>query len=330
MSTRALIGLGSNLGDRKAHLERAIGSLEWVGANVQAVSSYYETRPVGGPSEQPRYLNAACAIETMFEPKELLVFLGILEDVAGRKRKREEPWGPRTLDLDLLLYGEHIINTRELIVPHPRMCFRRFVLAPLTEIAPDDIHPITHKTVSQLLANLDRRPSCVALSGLFGPGVRGHIASKLGGLEVGKDRPPFPDQPAPLDPGASNEAVVEHALRWWSYALDHERWATRLERDQWLVVDDWFDEIYATAYDAMPNEKWPDFRNRFLAARERIIMPTFVVARRFQAQFFRELLPQVVGHTPLVDIPILELDDSDSEAQIVAKVLVMCEATRAG
>src|SRR5437899_2347934 len=104
MSTRALIGLGSNLGDRKLHLERAIGSLECVGATVQAVSSYYETRPVGGPSEQPRYLNAACAIETMLEPKELLVFLGIIESVAGRKRKREEPWGPRTLDLDLLLY----------------------------------------------------------------------------------------------------------------------------------------------------------------------------------------------------------------------------------
>jgi 2-amino-4-hydroxy-6-hydroxymethyldihydropteridine diphosphokinase len=157
MSSVALIGLGSNLGDRRAALEGAIAALsETPGIVVRKVSSFHETEPVGGPAGQGRYLNAAAALETTLEPIELVRVLQQIETRFGRGRTVR--WAERTLDLDLLLFGDRIIDTPGLIVPHPRFSVRRFVLEPLADVAPEAVDPVTGRTIAQLLADLDRRP----------------------------------------------------------------------------------------------------------------------------------------------------------------------------
>ena len=166
MGTLALIGLGSNLGDRKALLDGAIAALaKTSGISVLAVSTYHETAPVGGPEGQGAFLNAAASLETSLEPEPLLDVLQAIEQVSGRVRTAH--WGERTLDLDLLLYGDSRIQSPRLSVPHPWMALRRFVLAPLAEIAPEVVDPLTGLTVRALLANLDRRPSYVAFAAVF-------------------------------------------------------------------------------------------------------------------------------------------------------------------
>lgn len=131
---RAYLGIGSNLGDRLANLQRAVDGL--VAADrveVAAVSSVYETEPVGGP-EQPEFLNAVVAVDTSLTPHALLALGQRLE--AEARRVRTERWGPRTLDVDVLLVGDEQVDAPDLEVPHPRMGERGFVMAPLAELAP--------------------------------------------------------------------------------------------------------------------------------------------------------------------------------------------------
>ena len=155
MSSLALIGLGSNLGDRRAALDGAIAALAGTpGVRVQNVSLFHETEPVGGPPGQGTYLNAAIVLETTLDPFALLDGLQKIEAQFGRARTVH--WGERTLDLDLLLFDDRIIDTPELVVPHPRYATRRFVLEPLVEVAPGAVDPVTKQTVAELLANLNR------------------------------------------------------------------------------------------------------------------------------------------------------------------------------
>ena len=133
--TRAYLALGSNLGDRLAYLQGAVNALDATGGvAVVAVSRVYETEPVGGP-EQGAYFNAVVAVETTLDARSLLRLARRLEDDADRVRA--EHWGPRTLDVDILLHGDAAINETDLVVPHPRMWERGFVLAPLRDVAPD-------------------------------------------------------------------------------------------------------------------------------------------------------------------------------------------------
>ena len=148
---RAYVGLGSNLGGREATLREALTRLgEFDEIAVVAVSSFRETDPVGNVT-QPRFVNAAAEIETSLGPRELLGCLLEVERSLGRDRSREERWGPRTVDLDLLLYGEETVREAGLEIPHPRLAERAFVLAPLLELDPGlrlpdgralvDLHP---------------------------------------------------------------------------------------------------------------------------------------------------------------------------------------------
>jgi pantoate--beta-alanine ligase len=148
-----LLGLGSNLGDRVGQLLAAFDALRQHPAiAVQRVSSLVETSAVGGPAGQGKYFNAAAVVETELPPADLLRELLAIEKQLGRERG--ECWGPRTIDLDLLLYGDLIIESPQLVLPHPRFHQRRFVLAPAAEIAPDWRHPALHKTIAEFLAAL--------------------------------------------------------------------------------------------------------------------------------------------------------------------------------
>jgi 2-amino-4-hydroxy-6-hydroxymethyldihydropteridine diphosphokinase len=147
------IALGSNIGASQAILEGALKTLEQTpGITIKAKSSWYKTAPIGGPS-QPDYLNGAAILQVQLSPQQLLKTLLEIEQEFGRVR--QERWGPRTLDLDVLLFDDLIIETPDLQIPHPRMTERAFVLVPLAEIAPDWIEPVTGEPISQLAQKLD-------------------------------------------------------------------------------------------------------------------------------------------------------------------------------
>lgn len=155
---KAYIGIGSNVGDRQAHLETARRGLASLAlTELVVLSRAYETAPVG-PVEQGMFLNAAACVETALSPAELLAGLGRIEAHAGRASKEARiHWGPRELDLDILFYDDLIINQDNLKVPHPQLENRWFVLRPLADIAPTLVHPKLGQTVEELLHRLEHR-----------------------------------------------------------------------------------------------------------------------------------------------------------------------------
>lgn len=148
MKKTVYLSLGSNLGDRGANLDAAIARLGELG-KVLAVSSYYETEPLE-LARQPWFLNCAVALKTELMPKQLLARLLEIERGLGRKRKQTQAKGPRTLDIDIVLFGASVVETPGLTIPHPAMHERRFVLEPLAEIAPDARHPVFKRTVREM------------------------------------------------------------------------------------------------------------------------------------------------------------------------------------
>lgn len=149
---RSAIALGSNLGDRSSILTAAVETLaQTPGIILKVTSSWYQTKAVGPP--QPDYLNGAAILQVEMTPQALLAALLAIESKFGRIRTQH--WGARSLDLDLLLYDDLILDTPELQIPHPRMCDRAFVLVPLAEIAPNLIEPISQREIKELVKQVD-------------------------------------------------------------------------------------------------------------------------------------------------------------------------------
>ena len=146
-SVTVYLGLGSNMGDRQRNLDRALDLLPQR-LRVTRVSSAYDTEPVGNVN-QPRFLNLVCQVYTRLAPQALLALAKGIECKLGRTSGTQQP---RPIDIDILFYGDLVLDTPELVIPHPRLANRAFVLVPLAEIAPDLIHPVYRKTIKELLA----------------------------------------------------------------------------------------------------------------------------------------------------------------------------------
>jgi 2-amino-4-hydroxy-6-hydroxymethyldihydropteridine diphosphokinase len=162
VNTDAYIALGSNLGDRELNLLRAVAEIgKLPDSKVTGLSPFYETSPVG-VTDQPAFFNAVLRLATTHSPYELLHSLQRLENEVF-KRTRTVRWGPRTMDLDLLLYGNQVITGDDLTIPHPHMTERRFVLQPLSMLAPELIHPVLGRSIAELLAELPETETVIKI-----------------------------------------------------------------------------------------------------------------------------------------------------------------------
>jgi 2-amino-4-hydroxy-6-hydroxymethyldihydropteridine diphosphokinase len=356
-----LIGLGSNLGQRRRTLERALARLaQHPQLRLTDTSRWVETLPVGGPAAaRAAYLNGAATIETSLEPEAVLAVLQGIEDALGRRR--DERWGPRNIDLDLLLYDRRVLRTPSLTLPHPRMSWRRFVLEPAAEVAGSMLHPTTGWTVDRLLAHLDTAREYVAIAGGIGSG-KTFLARRL----------------AEALPAARWIAARWIAVRWIAERPDTERlerfyaepagnaWRTELEflheRARLLADDDprwsdaarptvsdfWFDQSAAFARRWLPARRYREFLGLWQDARQGVVRPKLIVlldvpadrmlerirrrGRPYECSLEPKRLEQI--HQAVLDQaeepdqgPILRLTDEDPDTAL-AEVTAAMEAMR--
>ena len=273
-----LIGLGSNLGDRRKTLDRAVAQLaQHPRITIAAKSRWHETPPIGGPDQQSSFLNGAVVVETSLVPQAVLAVLHRIETDLGRRRT--ERWGPRTVDLDLLLYDQQVMSTPSLVLPHPRMAWRRFVLEPAAEVAAEMVHPPTGWTVARLLDHLRTAVPYVAITGSIGAG-KTHLAEQLAGqisarlvseqldLEL-LDR--FYSNPASHARATELEFLQQRARL---LAADLPEWA---DMDRPAVSDFWFDQSLAFAGVWLPPADLPAFRTRWEQHRREVVRPKLIV-----------------------------------------------------
>jgi 2-amino-4-hydroxy-6-hydroxymethyldihydropteridine diphosphokinase len=323
MARLAQIGLGSNLGDRKAILDGAVAQLRQTPELiVRSVSTYHETKPVGGPAGQGPFLNAAAVLETTLEPITLLHRLQEIEADAGRVRTVR--WGERTLDLDVLLFGDEIIHTPELSVPHPRLGVRRFVLVPLEETTPDARDPLTGRSISELRANLDRRPSYLALEGWWcAPEKRQALERLVAELNTGCWSQRDLEVLAPLggclsEPSRKPFGLLEVTLEFLA-ARNTSSWG-----EKWIVTDFTVADLLSAA-----KARWgPTSRSepgslvrRLVTQELELVEPTFIVVGKRPA----DDRPQVGAL--LRSTPRLRLESGGLDQQ-VSEILTACAATR--
>jgi len=269
---RCLIGCCSNRGQRREQLDRALELLRFMpGVAVRAVSRYRETRPVGGPAGQSAFLNGACLIETDLPARDVLDMLAAVENTLHRERR--DRWAERTIDLDLLLYEDLVVETSDLTVPHPRMATRRFVLEPAAEIAADLPYPPAGCTVGDLLENIQTSHPLVAIVGVPGSGAA-EVAATVADAVMARvihARAPLPftasGARAPID-------RWRKTLASWTEPLAGDRWH---DDRHGTIVDYWCGALAVAADDALEDDDRVRFRAEMEAAAAATVAPTVAI-----------------------------------------------------
>ena len=278
MTVQCLISLGANFGDRKHTIREALAKLAGHRlVRVLRASRMHETRAIGGPAGQADFLNAAAVLQTSLPAAELLDLLLQIESELGRLRN--ERWGPRRIDLDLLPYGDAAITEPGLVVPHPRMAWRRFVLEPAAEIAPEMVHPTSGWTIFQLLDRLNATPYYLAIAGSIGAGkteLARRLTARGAARRVAEE----------VDVERLTAFYADPASHAWLIELQFLEQRERLlaagagawqDRSVPTVSDFWFDQSAAFARVWLAPEQYARFEARFEAARRKVVRPRLVV-----------------------------------------------------
>jgi 2-amino-4-hydroxy-6-hydroxymethyldihydropteridine diphosphokinase len=307
----ALIGLGSNICDRHATLDRAIQLLTAdVQIDVARTSRWIITKPIGQPAGALEFLNGAALLETRLPPEALLAKLQAIENQLGRKRGGR--WEPRTIDLDLLIFDELIQHSPKLVLPHPRMSFRRFVLAPAAEIAGSMIHPGSGWTIDQLLAHLDTAFPYVAISGLQ-PSVNRRLAAAVS-AKIGLKLLDLPEADELLASASSTSLTLDRAIEFLRRAakmLARER----LTGADGVISSFWIDDLLAAA-----DARWSgEFETLWRTILPTIVPPKLLVEFESPTDGFERRSPSGIG-------PVLRLATSDpamAETELLAAIEAM-------
>ena len=291
-TAHCLIGCGANEGARREQLNQAIDMLRFMpGVRLVDVSQFLETLPVGGPPGQSPYLNAACLIETTFKPAEVLDMLLAVENTLHRSR--EKRWGPRTIDLDLLLYDDCVLKTECLQVPHPRMTTRRFVLEPAAAIAADLKHPVAGCTIRELLENISERHLHVAVVGVPGSGAP-EIADAVADVTLSR----LIHAPAPLPlssfgtPNREQSAIKEEAVD--QLLLLSQKYAAPLLKANWpvdphgTVTDYWIESIRLATQNNSTSDTNKQFENAFATISQETVVPNVILLLNVNHQTLSE------------------------------------------
>ena len=291
-TANCLIGCGANEGARREQLNQAIDMLRFMpGVRLVDVSQFLETLPVGGPPGQSPYLNAACLIETTFKPAEVLDMLLAVENTLHRSR--ETRWGPRTIDLDLLLYDDCVLKTERLQVPHPRMTTRRFVLEPAAAIAADLKHPVAGCTIRELLENISERHLHVAVVGVPGSGAP-EIADAVADVTLSR----LIHAPAPLPlssfgaPNGEQSAIKEEPVD--QLLLLSQKYAAPLLKANWpvdphgTVTDYWIESIRLAAQTNSVSDTNKQFENAFATISQETVVPNVILLLNVNHQTLSE------------------------------------------
>jgi 2-amino-4-hydroxy-6-hydroxymethyldihydropteridine diphosphokinase len=270
---RCLLGFGANLGDPPGQIAAALRQLTARGdVRLCAVSSTWTTRPVGGPPDQPPYRNAAALIETRLSPDELWGRTQAVESALGRERS--QVWGPRLIDIDLLLYEDAIVRQPGLRIPHPLMVARRFALGPAAEIAPQLQHPILGWTLERLWEHLTTVPPRFVLVGCQDNAARAAIATAAGAVPI--------VDPARASPATGGRSPVPD-YRWQLELLERRVAALRQSGwaaphlDRWLLCEYWLDESWLQAQATLSGEDWRRFAEEFARQTQDIAPPKLVI-----------------------------------------------------
>jgi len=297
---RCLIGCGSNLGRRREQLDRALELLGFMpGVEVVAVSRFHETRPVGGPGDQGAYLNGACLIETDLPPRDLLGALFAVENTLHRRR--DQRWGERTIDLDLLLYDDLVVESPELTLPHPRMATRRFVLEPCAEIAAELPYPPSACTVRDLLDNISVPHPLVAVVGVPGSGAREIVTTLADTLLA-----PAVHAPLPVAAGSRRTATeLLGAVAACREPLLAEGWE---DDPHGTVADYWLDALPAMAVEHVAEHEWSAFAVAYERLARDVIAPHVAIFLRLSPAEIRGRLefrrgPAAIHSDVFADLP---------------------------